>query len=199
MRSLVAGDVTLEPQSAAHAEEMFAVLSDPAIYAYENAPPRSLEWLRERFTKLESRQSGDGRERWLNWVVRIASFELVGYVQATVRANGSAAIAYELASRHWGRGIAAQATQAMIRELAEHYQVTTLFAVAKRENARSIRLLERLGFAPAEPDPRENQQLEPGEVLMSRRLDQYDGRRERADQRPSGMPDQAQTTPGRSP
>ena len=167
MRSVVAGDFTLEPQTAAHAEEMFAVLSDPAIYAYENTPPPSLEWLRERFTKLESRQSADGRERWLNWVIRIPSSELVGYVQATVRANGSAGIAYELASAHWGRGLATLATQAMIRELAEHYQVTTLFAVAKSRNSRSIRLLERLGFAPAELDSRENQQLEPGEVLMS--------------------------------
>lgn len=169
MRSLAAGDVTLEPQVAAHAEEMFAVLSDPAIYAYENEPPPSLEWLRERFARLESRQSGGGCERWLNWVIRIPTSELAGYVQATVRANGSAAIAYELNSRHWGRGLASRAVQAMIRELAEHYQVTRLFAVAKRRNLRSIRFLERLGFSPAEPDPRENQSLEPDEVLMSRR------------------------------
>lgn len=171
MRSLVAGEITLEPQTAAHAGEMFAVLGDPAIYAVENAPPRSLEWLRERFAKLESRKSADGREQWLNWVIRIPGSGLAGYVQATVRENGSAAIAYELSSAHWGRGIAMQATQAMIRELAERYRVTTLFAVAKRENGRSVRLLERLGFSPAEPDSRENQQIEPGEVLMSRRLD----------------------------
>lgn len=169
MRSLAAGDVTLEPQVAAHAEEMFAVLSDPAIYAYENEPPPSLEWLRERFARLESRQSGDGRERWLNWVIRIPGSGLAGYVQASVRANGRAAIAYELNSRHWGRGLASQAVLAMIRELAEHYQVTQLFAVAKRRNLRSIRFLERLGFSPAEPDPRDNQSLEPDEVLMSRR------------------------------
>ncbi len=171
MRRLVAGDVTLEPQTAAHAEEMFAVLSDPAIYAYENAPPPSLEWLRERFRKLETRQSADGRERWLNWVIRNPDSALAGYVQATVRANGSAAIAYELASAYWGRGLARRAVEAMIRELAEHYQVTRLYAVAKERNLRSIRFLERLGFSPANPDRSGNQNLEPGEVLMSLRLD----------------------------
>ncbi|TAK44726.1 MAG: N-acetyltransferase [Betaproteobacteria bacterium] len=171
MRRLVAGDVTLEPQTAAHAEAMFTVLSDPAIYAYENAPPPSLEWLRERFRKLETRQSGDGRERWLNWVIRIPTAELAGYVQATVRANGTAAIAYELASAYWGRGLATQAMHAMIEELAANYGVRTLFAVARRANVRSIRLLERIGFSPAAPDPRQNQSLEPGEVLMSRRLE----------------------------
>ena len=38
----------LEPQVVAHADEMFVVLSDPAIYEHENEPPASLEWLLER-------------------------------------------------------------------------------------------------------------------------------------------------------
>jgi hypothetical protein len=45
MRVIETGSLTLEPQTAAHAEEMFAVLSDPAIYEYENQPPPSLEWI----------------------------------------------------------------------------------------------------------------------------------------------------------
>jgi hypothetical protein len=83
-----------------HAEEMFAVLSDPAIYEYENAPPRSLEWLRARYRKLESRSSADGEQRCLNWVIRLRASELIGYVQATVYPTGRGAIAYELASRY---------------------------------------------------------------------------------------------------
>jgi len=91
MRVIETGNLTLEPQTAAHAEEMFAVLSDPAIYEYENQPPPSLEWLRTRFTKLESRLSANGREQWLNWVVRLPTSELIGYVQATVLPNDRAA------------------------------------------------------------------------------------------------------------
>jgi len=34
MRVIETGNLTLEPQTAAHAEEMFAVLSDPSIYEY---------------------------------------------------------------------------------------------------------------------------------------------------------------------
>ncbi len=94
MRVIETGSLTLEPQTAAHAEEMFAVLSDPAIYEYENQPPPSLEWLRTRFTKLESRLSANGWEQWLNWVVRLPTSELIGYVQATVHPNDRAAIAY---------------------------------------------------------------------------------------------------------
>ena len=45
MRTIVAWRCTMEPQVAAHAREMFALLSDPAIYEFENAPPVTEEWL----------------------------------------------------------------------------------------------------------------------------------------------------------
>ena len=162
--------ITLEPQTAAHAEEMFAVLSDPAIYEYENEPPRSLEWLRERFRKLESRRSPDGEEEWLNWVIRLSSGELIGYVQATVHRDGRAAIAYELASAYWGRGYARKAVEAMIGELVQNHGVRTLTAVFKRENQRSRRLLERLGFAPASAQRCLELEIEPDENLMQREM-----------------------------
>jgi ribosomal-protein-alanine N-acetyltransferase len=170
MRVIDAGGLSLEPQTVEHAEAMFVVLSDPAIYEYENKPPSSLAWLRERFEKLESRRSADGREQWLNWVIRLPTSELIGYVQATVRANGSAAIAYELSSAYWGRGLARRALQAMIAELVERYEVRLLIAVLKRENGRSRRLLERLGFSPAPMEFDGAHAIEEDEVLMLRAL-----------------------------
>src|SRR4051812_44647123 len=94
MRGLAAGRPPLEPQSAGHAAAMFDVLSDPALYEFEGEPPASLEWLTQRFQRLESRRSGDGRQQWLNWVVRDRQAGLVGYVQATIPAAGRASIAY---------------------------------------------------------------------------------------------------------
>lgn len=164
MRRIDTARLALEPQVAAHAEEMFAVLGDPAIYEYENEPPPSLEWLRQRYARLETRQSASGGERWLNWVVRLRASNLIGYVQATLHPDGRAAIAYELASAFWGQGFAREAVAAMIAELFGHYEVKSLSAVLRQENQRSLRLLERLGFSPDSPDsPIE---LEPGELLM---------------------------------
>ena len=168
MRAIETGSLTLEPQLAAHADEMFVVLSDPAIYEYENEPPRSRDWLRERFTRLESRRSADGRQQWLNWVIRLPTSELIGYVQATVHGDGSAGIAYELSSAYWGRGYARQAVEAMIAELAERYGVHRLNAVLKRANHRSVRLLERLGFGPASDDSRAEHGVSSDELLMCR-------------------------------
>src|SRR5258708_10887854 len=89
-RPLASNRLALEPQAAPHADEMFAVLSDPAIYEYENEPPASMEWLRERYGRLQSRRSNDGQQQWLNWVVRLRGPEPVGDVQATVFPNGVA-------------------------------------------------------------------------------------------------------------
>jgi RimJ/RimL family protein N-acetyltransferase/N-acetylglutamate synthase-like GNAT family acetyltransferase len=162
--------VSLEPQLASHADEMFQVLCDPAIYEHENEPPQSLEWLRERFARLESRRSPDSPEQWLNWVIRLPSSELIGYVQATVLADGRAAIAYVLGSRYWGRGLARQAVEAMISELERNHEVRTLSVVLKRSNARSLKLLESLDFTPPPPGLYEPLEVEPDELLMVRDL-----------------------------
>ena len=168
MRVIVTNRLTLEPQVASHAEEMFGVLSDPAIYEFENEPPSSVEWLRERFAKLETRRSPDGRERWLNWVVRDSPARIIGYVQATVHVDGHAGIAYELASAHWGRGYGGEAVEAMIAELALRYQVREISAVLKRANFRSKRLLDRLGFSIASSGRHAIESIPADEVLMLR-------------------------------
>lgn len=170
MRTIDTGSLTLEPQVAAHADEMFVVLSDPAIYEYENEPPWSAQGLRERFAELESRRSPDGREQWLNWVVRLPTGALIGFVQATVYPDGRAAIAYETSSAYWGRGLARQAVQTMIAELVEQYGVRRLSAVLKRENLRSLRLLQRLGFLLASPAEHVEREVERDEFLMLREI-----------------------------
>ena len=57
----------------------------------------------------------------------------------------------------------------MIAELAGHYQVRSLSAVLKRENLRSLRLLEQLGFSRASPEEHNSRQIESDELLMLRK------------------------------
>src|SRR5262245_33981325 len=108
---------------------MFRVLGDPAIYEFENEPPISEEWLARRYELLESRGSPDGTEKWLNWVVRLPTGELGGYVQATVLASGTSYVAYELNSRYWRQGTGSSAVTAMLEELSSTYAVHTFVAI----------------------------------------------------------------------
>jgi RimJ/RimL family protein N-acetyltransferase len=146
MNRVSAGRLVLEPQIAAHAAEIFEVLSDPAIYEFENSPPTSLAALADRFAKLESRVSPDGEQQWLNWVIRLPTGALAGYVQATVARDRTAYIAYELASKFWRQGIGSAAVSAMLKELEATYGVYTCMATLKERNYRSRALLRSLGF-----------------------------------------------------
>jgi RimJ/RimL family protein N-acetyltransferase len=168
LRRLSTARLLLEPQIAAHAGRMFTLLQDPAIYRYENEAPPSVEWLEERFRRLETRRSADGNEQWLNWVVRLRGSSLIGFVQATLRQDRSAAIAYVFGSAHWGKGYASEAVKAMLAELVAYYGVTSFAAVLKRDNQHSVRLLDRLGFAAAAVDCASANDLPPDEVLMRR-------------------------------
>ena len=150
MRTLQADGLVLEPLTAAHAEAMFALLSDPALYRYiDEAPPADADSLRARYARLERRESADGRQRWLNWVVCVPGRPPLGYVQATVLDNGSAWVAYLLGSAHQGRGHATRATAAMLAHLESEHGTSRLLANVEAENLPSIRLLQRLGFRAA--------------------------------------------------
>ena len=54
----------------------------------------------------------------------------------------------------------------MLGELVHHYGITTIFAVAKERNLRSLGLLARLGFMPADSGIRVQRGVEPDEALM---------------------------------
>jgi len=147
MQTLKTGSLHLEPLTVAHAEAMFDVLADAEIYRYLDYPaPPSIEHQRNLYARLEKRQSPDGSETWLNWIVRRLGEPPMGYVQATVLPSGDAWVAYVLNSKHWGGGVAHAATEAMMAHLAEAYGVKRYMATVEFENVRSIRLLERLGF-----------------------------------------------------
>jgi [ribosomal protein S5]-alanine N-acetyltransferase len=171
MRALITPRCVLEPQLAAHAQEMFAVLADPAIYEFENAPPASASWLEQRYRRLETRGPEDGSEQWLNWVIRLDTRELAGYVQASVLADGVALIAYELNSRYWRQGIGSNAVHAMMKELQSQYAVQQFIAVLKGANYRSRGLLHKLGFVAASDELSLRYRDEPEESVMVWRAD----------------------------
>jgi [ribosomal protein S5]-alanine N-acetyltransferase len=142
--------VILEPRSMAHAEELFPVLAEAALYEFiHEEPPQSVEALRKKLARSESRKSPDGTEHWLNWVVRDASRNLAGYVQATVAANLETNVAYAIGSAFWGRGLASAAVAQMLQIVATDFGAKRFSIIIERENRRSIRLAERLGFSEA--------------------------------------------------
>lgn len=162
----------LEPLAEAHADELFALLADPALHRHlDEAPPASAEALRRRYRALvagpppERRAAG---ERWLNWVVRPVddpaagavtsrgdetdppSRAPAGFVQATVLGDGRAWVAFVIGRPHQRRGHARAATDAMLRHLARAHGVARFLANVDEENRASLALVARLGFRAAD-------------------------------------------------
>jgi [ribosomal protein S5]-alanine N-acetyltransferase len=140
--------LSLEELTPDHAPLMFHGLVDPGLYEFtDDAPPPSLDWLRSRYERLATRRSPDGRERWLNWAIRInENDEYAGYVQATISEQGTALLGYVVFAECQGRGYGGEAVAGLLTHLAAREGCSEARASVDPKNARSIALLERLGF-----------------------------------------------------
>jgi RimJ/RimL family protein N-acetyltransferase len=168
MNPIESKTLRLEPLTVAHAEEMFEPLSAPALYDYTpGAPPASAAALRERYLTLERGHSADGRQLWLNWIIRLASGRCVGFVQATIYPERTGDFAFVLAPEYWGRGVAFEACRAAIPYIADELGVTMLFATVDPKNTRSIRLLTRIGFNEVAPALYPHGEVEPNDRVFS--------------------------------
>jgi RimJ/RimL family protein N-acetyltransferase len=67
--------------------------------------------------------------------------EVVGFA-ATFPLEGKPQVTYWVARSHWGRGIATEA----LSQLLQHVRTRPLYASAARDNAASLRVLEKCGF-----------------------------------------------------
>ncbi|MDX6345309.1 MAG: hypothetical protein QOF84_99 [Streptomyces sp.] len=139
----------LLPLRVAHAEEMAAVLSDPALHGFIGGAPATPQALRERYERLVA-GSPDPAVTWLNWVVRLRAEDcLTGTVQATVT-DGTAEIAWVVGTPWQGRGIATEAAGALVGWLGEQQGVRTVVAHVHPDHAASAAVAAAAGLAPTD-------------------------------------------------
>ena len=120
----------LLPIRPEHAEEMSAVLSDPALYEFIGGHPPAAAELRSRY-QIWAVGSPDPAQSWHNWAIRLREEGcLAGWVQATVSGRAgdrTAEIAWVVGKPWQRRGIAAEAARSMVGWL-ERQSVRTITA-----------------------------------------------------------------------
>ncbi|MGW6465540.1 GNAT family N-acetyltransferase [Streptomyces rubiginosohelvolus] len=157
------------PLEPSYAEEMAAVLADPALYAFTGGEPPAPAALRARYER-QCAGSPDPGERWWNWVLRVRAAggtvgqaggeaggetarrvagELVGYVQATVR-GARAEIAWVVGTPWQGRGYASEAAQGLAAHLVSAGGVRELVAHIHPDHAASAAVAVAAGLGPTE-------------------------------------------------
>jgi RimJ/RimL family protein N-acetyltransferase len=74
--------------------------------------------------------------------------ELIGTIGFARRPSGDVELGYWIAKRHWNRGYATEAGEAVVRMARESFRVPRLAAGHFLDNPASGRVLEKLGFRP---------------------------------------------------
>jgi RimJ/RimL family protein N-acetyltransferase len=111
--------LAMSPLRVEDADEMFAVLDDPALHEFIGGQPATLEELGVRYAELVA-GSGLPSEEWFNWIVRRRTDAVaIGYVQATVTSEQHAEIAWVIGTPWQRNGYATEAARAMVDWLTE--------------------------------------------------------------------------------
>ncbi|MGF1518173.1 MAG: GNAT family N-acetyltransferase [Nodosilinea sp.] len=164
--------LSFEPLTAAHAEELWAILATPAVLAWID-PQGNLPTLADLRAEYASRANGPvapamAKERWFNVAIRskISSFSAIGRLEATAY-DGWGEVAFLLGEAWWGKGLAFEAMLWWQDYLATAAPGTQWWATVHPMNQRSIRLLERLGYKLADSgDHPQLQSYEPGDYCF---------------------------------
>lgn len=107
----------LEPLTVEHAREMAPLLADVRLHRFSGRPPPTPAELEARYARQAVGRSPDGRQLWLNWILRgREDEEVLGFVQATVTpgSEASAELAWTIGVAHQRRGYAREAASAVV-------------------------------------------------------------------------------------
>jgi RimJ/RimL family protein N-acetyltransferase len=150
-RRLESERVLLEPLRPEHAEELAPVLDDVALHRFIGGAPLDAAELRVRSTRQALGISPDGRERWLNWVVRErAAGAAVGTMQATITpAEQVGELAWVIGRAHQGHGYAKESA-ALVASWLRARGVLHLRAHVHPEHRASAAVARAIGLSPTE-------------------------------------------------
>jgi RimJ/RimL family protein N-acetyltransferase len=141
------GRLLLEPLREEHAREMLSVLADPALYEHTGGAPPTVGELEQRYARQVRGRSPDGRQMWLNWVLRRRDpARAVGFVQVTLDERG-AELAWLVTPAEQGAGLATEAAGAVAQWLRDQ-GVRRLSAHIHPDNGASAAVARRLGMTP---------------------------------------------------
>jgi RimJ/RimL family protein N-acetyltransferase len=131
-----------------HAEELAALLDDPELHRFIGGDPGTLHEVSARVRRQVAGASPDGRQGWLNWVLRLRTEDraAVGTLQATLTGS-QAELAWVVVSAHQGRGYAGEAARA-VRDWLRTEGIDTFIAHIHPDHAASAGVARRLGLVP---------------------------------------------------
>ena len=129
-----------------------AMEMDPDVRRYVGGYPRSRE---DAERKFPYRQIQDVSGRLGVWATVLKSNgQYIGRCGLYPHVNsagevvaGEATLSFYIAREHWGQGLASEAARAFVEFGWKHLQLSRIVTTVQVENAASVRILKKLGFA----------------------------------------------------
>lgn len=124
------------------------LLDDQQLHRFIGGRPETLEEVTARLRRQVTGASPDGRQGWLNWVLRLRTADRapVGTLQATL-SRTQAELAWVVGSPHQGHGYAGEAAVAA-RDWLQTHGIDTFTAHIHPDHAASAGVARRLGLLP---------------------------------------------------
>lgn len=134
--------LAMRPIRVADAEALHHAYRDPALMRWwSSAPQLTIEDTRAYLAPREGRD-------WQSWAITLGDTDqTIGTLAAHPHRPRVWEIGYLLTRDHWGHGYAGEAVTALIDLLFGPAGARRVYADVDPENARSLALLDRLGFA----------------------------------------------------
>ena len=144
---LTGARLVLEPLRLEHEAELAPLLADRGLHAFTGGEPDSPAELHARIARRVRGRSPDGRDVWMNWVLRDGA-DAVGTVQATLRPDRVAEVAWVVFTPFQGRGYAVEAAVVLVDRLLATGDADAVVAHIHPDHAASAAVARAAGLAP---------------------------------------------------
>ena len=124
------------------AQALFSIYSDALTMRYISTGTRTYEQVRQQIASMIQTWEQQPWGTWaVTWKATSALIGTAGFVHA-------GEIGYIIDRAYWGRGIATEALQALLRYGFEHLGLDDIGAGALKVNVASLRVIEKAGLHP---------------------------------------------------
>jgi RimJ/RimL family protein N-acetyltransferase len=125
-------------------DELASMFSDPQVMRYvADGKPAGREVAEKALTSVIDHWRRHGFGRWAAEDKETRQFVGFGGLRSLF---GMPEVVYHFAPAHWGKGLATELGRASLRYGFEEHRFEKIVAIAKPENAASIRVMEKLGM-----------------------------------------------------
>ena len=132
-------------------DDLFEMDSDAEVHRFiENNPVISKDQIVEVITMLNQQYYENGIARWA--VVDKFTNECIGWAglkyfrEPLNNKSDFYELGYRFKRKHWGKGYATEASQAILKYGFQNLNINSIFAITHLENKNSINVLQKLGF-----------------------------------------------------